>query len=118
MVHFAYSNEYIKTTELTSRLEPSFHVNTVVDAFVERITIVQIGWAHPDHAISDKFFAVLHNAVPQDCYNRLWYIVAMQNWQPMHAKYWVRQAVQVSKKKEQVFSGGNASLVVTALLTP
>jgi transformation/transcription domain-associated protein len=74
-----YTDENLKNTELTSKLEP---------AFLSGLRCVQ------PH-IRAKFFDVFDTSMKKRLAERLLYIVCSQNWEAMGPHYWIKQCIEL-----------------------
>ncbi|KAG8225079.1 hypothetical protein J437_LFUL000058 [Ladona fulva] len=79
IVNFVYRDESLKTTELTSKLEP---------AFLAGLRCVQ-------PSIRAKFFEVFDGSMRRRLHDRLLYIVCSQNWESMGAHFWIKQCIEL-----------------------
>lgn len=78
-VLYVYCVPSIRTGEIAAKLEPAFHR----------------GLTHLDPAVRKRFFRVWDASVARSPYERVWHIMCMQNWEPMHQFFWVKQCIQV-----------------------
>ena len=79
LVNYVYTDDSLKDTELTSKLEP---------AFLSGLRCVQ------PH-IRAKFFEVFDTSMKKRLHDRLLYIVVSQNWEAMGPHYWIKQCIEL-----------------------
>ncbi|XP_050299225.1 transcription-associated protein 1 isoform X2 [Anthonomus grandis grandis] len=79
LVNYVYTDEHLKTTELTSKLEPAF------------LAGLRCNQPH----IRAKFFKVFDESMKRRLYDRLLYIVCSQNWEAIGQHYWIKQAIEL-----------------------
>ena len=74
-----YREDYLRNSELTSKLEP---------AFLSGLRCIQ------PH-IRAKFFEVFDTSMRKRLHDRLLYVVCSQNWEHMGPHYWVKQIIEL-----------------------
>nr|XP_018903777.1 PREDICTED: transformation/transcription domain-associated protein isoform X3 [Bemisia tabaci] len=79
LVNNIYRDEVLKSSELTIKLEPAF----------------LSGLRCMVPALRAKFFDVLDRSMRRRLLDRLLYIVAAQNWEPMGHHYWLKQCIEL-----------------------
>ncbi|KAL7293008.1 hypothetical protein TKK_0013455 [Trichogramma kaykai] len=79
LVNFVYRDETLKSSELTSKLEP---------AFLSGLRCVQ------PH-IRAKFFEVFDASMKRRLDERLLYIICSQSWDAMGPHYWIKQCIEL-----------------------
>ncbi|XP_028982080.1 transformation/transcription domain-associated protein [Diachasma alloeum] len=79
LVNFVYRDETLKSSELTSKLEP---------AFLSGLRCIQ------PH-IRAKFFEVFDGSMRRRLHDRLLYIVCSQSWDAMGPHYWIKQCIEL-----------------------
>lgn len=76
---FSFRDEHLKSTELTSKLEP---------AFLSGLRCTQ------PH-IRAKFFEVFDGSMRRRLHDRLLYIICSQNWEAIGPHYWIKQCIEL-----------------------
>ncbi|XP_066149283.1 transcription-associated protein 1 isoform X2 [Euwallacea fornicatus] len=79
LIHYVYTDEHLKNTELTSKLEPAF--------------LAGLRCTQPH--IRAKFFKVFDESMRRRLYDRLLYIICSQNWEAIGQHYWIKQAIEL-----------------------
>ncbi|XP_012269997.1 transformation/transcription domain-associated protein isoform X2 [Orussus abietinus] len=79
LVNFVYRDETLKSSELTSKLEP---------AFLSGLRCVQ-------PQIRAKFFEVFDGSMRRRLPDRLLYIICSQSWDAMGPHYWIKQCIEL-----------------------
>ncbi|XP_046480160.1 transformation/transcription domain-associated protein [Neodiprion pinetum] len=79
LVNYVYRDETLKSSELTSKLEP---------AFLSGLRCIQ------PH-IRAKFFQVFDGSMRRRLHDRLLYIVCSQSWDAMGPHYWIKQCIEL-----------------------
>ncbi|KAF5288689.1 hypothetical protein FQR65_LT11954 [Abscondita terminalis] len=79
LVNYVYTDEQLKQTELTSKLEP---------AFLSGLRCTQ------PH-IRSKFFKVFDSSMRRRLHDRLLYITCSQNWDAIGPHYWIKQCIEL-----------------------
>ena len=79
LINFVYREDYLRNSELTSKLEP---------AFLSGLRCVQ------PH-IRAKFFEVFDTSMRKKLHDRLLYVVCSQNWEHMGPHYWIKQIIEL-----------------------
>lgn len=79
LVNYVYRDETLKSSELTSKLEP---------AFLSGLRCIQ-------PQIRAKFFEVFDGSMRRRLYDRLLYIVCSQSWDAMGPHYWIKQCIEL-----------------------
>ncbi|ESN91105.1 hypothetical protein HELRODRAFT_194551 [Helobdella robusta] len=79
LVHYLYSDETLKTTDLASKLEP---------AFLAGLRCVQ------PH-IRKMFMTTFEASMRRRLFDRLHYIVTTQNWEAMGGHFWIKQCLEL-----------------------
>ena len=79
LINFVYREDYLRNSELTSKLEP---------AFLSGLRCVQ------PH-IRAKFFEVFDTSMRKRLHDRLLYVVCSQNWEHMGPHYWIKQIIEL-----------------------
>ncbi|KAI4454767.1 ataxia telangiectasia mutated atm -related [Holotrichia oblita] len=79
LVNFVYTDEQLKLTELTSKLEPAF------------LAGLRCNQPH----IRAKFFKVFDESMRRKLHERLLYIVCSQNWDAIGPHYWIKQCIEL-----------------------
>ncbi|KAF7269505.1 transcription-associated protein Nipped-A isoform X2 [Rhynchophorus ferrugineus] len=79
LVNFVYTDKHLKTTELTSKLEPAF--------------LAGLRCTQPH--IRAKFFKIFDESMVRRLHDRLLYIVCSQNWEAIGQHYWIKQAIEL-----------------------
>lgn len=74
-----FSDKDLKTTELTSKLEPAF--------------LAGLRCTQPH--IRAKFFKIFDESMPKRIHDRLLYIVCTQNWDAIGPHYWIKQCIEL-----------------------
>lgn len=73
------SDDNLKHTDLTTKLEPAFLA----------------GLRFPVPSVRAKFFEVFDQSMPKFLHERLLYIVCSQNWEHMGPHYWIKQCLEL-----------------------
>ncbi|KAK9874414.1 hypothetical protein WA026_002761 [Henosepilachna vigintioctopunctata] len=79
LVNYVYTDPILKTSELTSKLEPAF--------------LAGLRCAQPH--IRAKFFKVFDESMKRRLFDRLLYIVCSQNWEAIGPHYWIKQCTEL-----------------------
>ncbi|CAG9853589.1 unnamed protein product [Phyllotreta striolata] len=79
LVLYVYTDKQLKTTELTSKLEPAF--------------LAGLRCTQPH--IRAKFFKVFDESMRRRLHDRLLYIVCSQNWDAIGPHYWIKQCIEL-----------------------
>ncbi|XP_057664226.1 transcription-associated protein 1 [Diorhabda carinulata] len=79
LVNYVYTDKNLKTTELTSKLEPAF--------------LAGLRCTQPH--IRAKFFKVFDESMRKRLQDRLLYIVCSQNWDAIGPHYWIKQCIEL-----------------------
>ncbi|XP_011505966.1 PREDICTED: transformation/transcription domain-associated protein [Ceratosolen solmsi marchali] len=79
LVNYVYRDETLKSSELTSKLEP---------AFLSGLRCIQ------PH-IRAKFFEVFDGSMRRRLHDRLLYIICSQSWDAMGPHYWIKQCIEL-----------------------
>ena len=79
LVNYVYRDETLKSSELTSKLEP---------AFLSGLRCIQ------PH-IRAKFFEVFDGSMRRRLHERLLYIICSQSWDAMGPHYWIKQCIEL-----------------------
>ncbi|CAH1110190.1 unnamed protein product [Psylliodes chrysocephalus] len=79
LVNYVYTDKHLKTTELTSKLEPAF--------------LAGLRCTQPH--IRSKFFKVFDESMRRRLHDRLLYIVCSQNWDAIGPHYWIKQCIEL-----------------------
>ncbi|KAJ8954217.1 hypothetical protein NQ318_005812 [Aromia moschata] len=79
LVNYVYTDKHLKTTELTSKLEPAF--------------LAGLRCSQPH--IRAKFFKVFDESMQRRLHDRLLYIVCSQNWDAIGPHYWIKQCIEL-----------------------
>uniref|UniRef100_A0A1Y1MXI9 FAT domain-containing protein n=3 Tax=Photinus pyralis TaxID=7054 RepID=A0A1Y1MXI9_PHOPY len=79
LVNYVYTDEQLKQTELTSKLE---------SAFLSGLRCTQ-----PN--IRMKFFKVFDSSMRRRLHDRLLYIICSQNWDAIGSHYWIKQCIEL-----------------------
>ncbi|XP_008557972.1 transformation/transcription domain-associated protein [Microplitis demolitor] len=79
LVNYVYRDEILRTTDLTSKLEP---------AFLSGLRCTQ-------PSIRAKFFEVFDSSMRRRLYDRLLYIICSQSWDAMGPHYWIKQCIEL-----------------------
>ncbi|XP_043599030.1 transformation/transcription domain-associated protein isoform X1 [Bombus pyrosoma] len=79
LVNYIYRDETLKSSELTSKLEP---------AFLSGLRCVQ-------PQIRAKFFEVFDGSMRRRLHDRLLYIVCSQSWDAIGPHYWIKQCIEL-----------------------
>ncbi|XP_030767739.1 transcription-associated protein 1 [Sitophilus oryzae] len=79
LINFVYTDKHLKTTELTSKLEPAF--------------LAGLRCTQPH--IRAKFFKIFEESMVRRLHDRLLYIVCSQNWEVIGQHYWIKQAIEL-----------------------
>lgn len=74
-----YSDEALKLTELTSKLEPAF--------------LAGLRCTQPH--IRAKFFKIFDTSMRRKLHDRLLYITSSQNWDAIGPHYWIKQCIEI-----------------------
>lgn len=77
--NFFFSDEQLKQTELTSKLEPAF--------------LSGLRCSQPN--IRAKFFKVFDESMRRLLHDRLLYITCSQNWDAIGQHYWIKQCIEL-----------------------
>eukprot|EP00963_Diacronema_lutheri_P006687 scaffold587_cov339-Pavlova_lutheri.AAC.11 len=74
-----------------------------------------LGLRARDATIREKFFALYHKSIGQNLYLRLRYIVAMQDWEAMSDRFWLKQGIDlllaILVENEQISAAPNSAQV-------
>lgn len=79
LINYVYTDEHLKNTELTSKLEPAF--------------LAGLRCTQPH--IRAKFFKLFDESMRRRLYDRLLYIICSQNWEAIGQHYWIKQAIEL-----------------------
>ncbi|XP_015602005.1 transformation/transcription domain-associated protein [Cephus cinctus] len=79
LVNYVYRDDTLKSSELTSKLEP---------AFLSGLRCIQ------PH-IRAKFFEVFDGSMRRRLHDRLLYIICSQSWDAMGPHYWIKQCIEL-----------------------
>ncbi|XP_060534319.1 transcription-associated protein 1 [Cylas formicarius] len=79
LVNYVYTDKQLKTSELTSKLEPAFLA----------------GLRCPQPHIRAKFYKVFDESMRKRLHDRLLYIVCSQNWEAIGQHYWIKQCIEL-----------------------
>lgn len=79
MIHYIYSDDTLKSSDLTSKLEFAFLT----------------GLRSNQSVIRSKFFQILDNSVRKRLYDRLMFITCEQNWESMGLNFWIKQCIEI-----------------------
>ncbi|KAK1124236.1 hypothetical protein K0M31_006611 [Melipona bicolor] len=79
LVNYIYRDETLKSSELTSKLEP---------AFLSGLRCVQ-------PQIRAKFFEVFDASMRRRLHERLLYIICSQSWDAIGPHYWIKQCIEL-----------------------
>ncbi|KAL3270789.1 hypothetical protein HHI36_021313 [Cryptolaemus montrouzieri] len=79
LVNYVYTDPMLKTSELTSKLEPAF--------------LAGLRCTQPH--IRGKFFKVFDESMKRRLFDRLLYIVCSQNWEAIGPHYWIKQCIEL-----------------------
>ncbi|XP_044261128.1 transcription-associated protein 1 [Tribolium madens] len=79
LVSYVYTDVNLKTTELTSKLEPAF------------LAGLRCNQPH----IRAKFFKIFDESMRRRLHDRLLYIVCSQNWEAIGQHYWIKQCIEL-----------------------
>ncbi|XP_034936834.1 transformation/transcription domain-associated protein [Chelonus insularis] len=79
LVNYVYRDETLRSSELTSKLEP---------AFMSGLRCIQ-------PQIRAKFFEVFDGSMRRRLYDRLLYVVCSQSWDAMGPHYWIKQCIEL-----------------------
>merc|ERR1719414_394885 len=79
LINFVYIEDYLRNSELTSKLEP---------AFLSGLRCVQ-------PSIRAKFFEVFDSSMRKRLQDRLLYVVCSQNWEAMGPHFWIKQCAEL-----------------------
>ncbi|KAF5284945.1 hypothetical protein FQA39_LY16900 [Lamprigera yunnana] len=79
LVNYVYTDEQLKQTELTSKLEPAF------------LSGLRCSQPH----IRAKFFKVFDSSMRKRLHDRLMYITCSQNWDAIGSHYWIKQCIEL-----------------------
>lgn len=79
LVNYIYRDETLKSSELTSKLEP---------AFLSGLRCVQ-------PQIRAKFFEVFDASMRRRLHDRLLYIICSQSWDAIGPHYWIKQCIEL-----------------------
>lgn len=64
-----------------------------MDAFEKVEKVFMLGLRASDPAKRAAFFQLFHNAIPATLYDRLKYIVLVQDWEHLSSSFWLKQAL-------------------------
>lgn len=79
LIYFYYSDETMRASDITPKLEPAFlH-----------------GLRCPQVAIRNRFYELLDVQLRRRLFDRLQYIVCEQNWEPMGTHFWIKQCIEI-----------------------
>lgn len=79
LVNYVYRDKVLKSSELTSKLEPAF----------------MAGLRCTQPHIRAKFFEVFDESIRRRFNDRLMYITCSQNWDAMGPHYWIKQCIEL-----------------------
>lgn len=79
LVNYVYRDKVLKSSELTSKLEPAF--------------LAGLRCTQPH--IRAKFFEVFDDSMRRKLHDRLMYITCSQNWDAMGPHYWIKQCIEL-----------------------
>nr|CAH7738958.1 unnamed protein product [Callosobruchus chinensis] len=79
LINYVYTDKHLRSTELTSKLEPAF------------LAGLRCNQPH----IRAKFFKIFDESMPRRLHDRLLYIVCSQNWDAMGPHYWIKQCIEL-----------------------
>lgn len=79
LVNYIYRDDSLKSSELTSKLEP---------AFLSGLRCVQ-------PQVRAKFFEVFDGSMRRRLHDRLLYIICSQNWENIGPHYWIKQCIEL-----------------------
>ena len=79
MIHYIYSDDTLKSSDLTSKLEFAFLT----------------GLRSNQTMIRSKFIQLLDNSIRKRLYDRLLYIICEQNWESMGLNYWIKPCIEL-----------------------
>uniref|UniRef100_A0A915BXE0 FAT domain-containing protein n=2 Tax=Parascaris univalens TaxID=6257 RepID=A0A915BXE0_PARUN len=77
IVLYVYETPHLRTTETAAKLSTAFHWGLSVS----------------DEGLRKRFFKVFDAQVPRKVYERLYHIVALQNWSDMHQSFWIKHCI-------------------------
>lgn len=74
-----------------------------------------LGLRARDATIREKFFVLYHKNIGQNLYLRLRYIVALQDWEAMSDRFWLKQGIDlllaILVEKEPISAAPNSALI-------
>ncbi|VDM39812.1 unnamed protein product [Toxocara canis] len=79
IVLYVYETPHLRTTETAAKLSMAFHWGLSVS----------------DEGLRKRFFKVFDAQVPRKVYERLYHIVALQNWSDMHQNFWIKHCINL-----------------------
>nr|XP_022907724.1 transformation/transcription domain-associated protein [Onthophagus taurus] len=79
LVNYVYTDEALKQSELTAKLEQAFLA----------------GLRSPQPAIRAKFFKVFDESMRKKLHDRILYIICSQNWDSIGPHYWIKQCIEL-----------------------
>ncbi|OLL22884.1 Transcription-associated protein 1 [Neolecta irregularis DAH-3] len=79
LIIHVYEDESLARTELTVRLENAFLMGTRAE----------------DYQIRNRFMTIFDGSMSRNVFNRLNYVIALQDWESLATHYWLKQAVQI-----------------------
>ncbi|XP_017777683.1 PREDICTED: transformation/transcription domain-associated protein isoform X2 [Nicrophorus vespilloides] len=79
LINYVYTDEHLKQTELSAKLEPAF------------LAGLRCNQPH----IRAKFFKVFDESMRKRLHDRLLYITSTQNWDAIGPHYWIKQCIEL-----------------------
>ncbi|XP_044007561.1 transformation/transcription domain-associated protein isoform X2 [Aphidius gifuensis] len=79
LINYVYRDETLKSSELTSKLEPAF------------LSGLRCSQPH----IRAKFFEVFDGSMRRKLHDRFLYIICSQSWDAMGPHYWIKQCIEL-----------------------